>query len=106
MTRYFLVIIGNIGSMRQYLEGGSNIFHFGCDGIGPIIVAVLLVNLQCVFYGGWYIDSKLVVSLEVSGYVLPYEGYDTVKFLQHMCHPPVEGWLMVNSNQFCVLRSF
>ena len=103
---YSLVTIGRFGTVRQYLEGGTNIFNFGCNGIGPIGVAVLFVNLQCVFHGGRYLDSKLVVFLEVSGDALPYEGYDMVTFLQHMWHPPVEGWFMVNSHQFCVLRSF
>ena len=73
MAVYSLVTIGRTGSIGQYFEGGSNIFHFGCDGIGPLGVAVLFVNLQCIFHGGRNFNPKLMVSLEVSGDALPYE---------------------------------
>ena len=72
MARYLLVTIGSTGTIGQYFEGGSNIFHFGCNSIGPISVAVLFVNLQCVFHRGRYLDSKLVVLFMVSGDAFPY----------------------------------
>ena len=67
MAVYSLVTIGRFGTVGQYFEGGTNIFHFGGNGIGPIGVAVLFVNLQGVFHGGRNFNPKLVVSLEVSG---------------------------------------
>ena len=91
MAVYSLVAIGRVGTAGQYLEGGTDIFHFGCNGIGPIGVAVLFVNLQGVFHGGRNFDPKLVVLLEVSGDAFLYEGYNPVAFLQHMWHPPVKG---------------
>ena len=106
MAVYSLVTIGRTGTVGQYLEGSTDIFHFGCNGISPIGVAVLFVNLQCVFHGGRDLNPKLVVSLEVSGDALLDEGYDLIMFLQHMWHPPVEGLFMTNFHQFCVFCSF
>ena len=66
MAGYLLVTIGRTGSVGQNFEGGSDILHFGGNGIGPISVLILLVNLQCVFHGGRNFNPKLVVLLEVS----------------------------------------
>ena len=67
MARYLLVTVWRTDTIGQYFEGGSNIFHFGCNGIVPISVAILFVNLQCIFHGVMYFNSKLVVSFKVSG---------------------------------------
>jgi hypothetical protein len=105
MAIYSLVAIGRFGTVRQYLEGSTYILHFGGNGIGSIGVAVLFVNLQCVFHKGSNFNPKLVVSLEVSGDALSYEGYNPIAFLQHMWHPPVKGWFMVNLHKVCVFHS-
>ncbi len=86
-----LVAIGRAGTFGQYLKGSTNILHFSFNVIGPIGVAVLLINLQCVFHGGRDFNPKLVVAFEVSGDALLYEGYNPVTLLQHMRHPPVKG---------------
>ena len=86
-----LVTIGRTGTVGKYLKGGTNILHFGCNGIGPIGVAIFLVNLQCVFHGGRDFNPKLVALLELSGDALLYEGYNLVAFLQDMRHPPIKG---------------
>ncbi len=106
MAVYSLVTIGRTGTIGQYRDGITDIFHFGCNGIGPIGVAVLFVNLQCVFHGGRDFNPKLVVWLEVSGDALPYEGYNPVTFLQDMRHPPVKGWLMVNFSSILRIPQF
>ena len=95
-----LVPLGNI------LKAARTFFPVGGNGIGPIGVSVLFVNLQCIFHGGRNFNPKLEVSLEVSGDALSNEGYNPVAFLQHMWNPPVKGWFVVNLQKFCVFRSF
>ena len=62
-----LVTIGRTGTVGQYLKVRTNIFHFGCNGIGPIGVAVLFVNLQCVFHEGRDFNPKLWFCLRYLG---------------------------------------
>ena len=76
MAINLLVTIGRFGPVGQNFEGSSNVFHFGCNDIGPIGVAVLFVNLQCILHGGRNFNPKLMVLLEVSGDALSNEGYN------------------------------
>ena len=96
MAVYSLVTIGRFGTIGQYLEGGTYIFHLGRNGIGPIGISVLFVNLQCIFHGGRNFDPKLEVLFEVSGDALSCEGYNPVAFLQHMWHVAPTSYRLVH----------
>ena len=81
MARYLLVTIGRVGSIGKYLEGGSNIFHFSCNGVGPIGIAILFVKFECLPHRVGYFNSKLMVAFKESGDAFPYQGDDTFTFL-------------------------
>jgi hypothetical protein len=82
-------------SVRNNLEGNSNLLHFCCNSIGPEGVAILAVKIKCLFNRLRHFYANLVGPFEMADFPFSNKEYDPVALFQNMWNPPVKGWLMV-----------